>query len=377
MFAGQPRHQPALVGVLVGVLQEQIESEFGIVAQMLVAGQGGGRLHGLAPGLLERGVSALLEQRVAPGDADRKQLDQRVVLAAVKLALPDQVAGVGGPAADVDQCAVEIVLDRPLRDPELPDHPGDGRQRLLRQAGDGGAESADAHGFRVAVVAHRGPPRGVGSPGPHRQRPCRLTLVEIGSAPLGDLVDHEGGARGVPIALGLPVQDLGHGGDDGAGPRSRRRIARRRLAQCGHVGRGPLDPRRRGQCSLEVAVLDGAGRQCLAVEAARHQHVHPGHPAHRGAGGGECLVDKAEERVDRDEVLERPQGCDLAAGAGDGGLDVEVRGRCAREVGGEAHGLAGADGECRAHGWAPSQDLARAGRAGQKRRARRLASVLT
>ena len=44
----------------------------------------------------------------------------------------------------------------------------------------------------IQVVAHGRPPGGIGPLALRRQLPGRLPVVEIGRAPLGDLVDHEG-----------------------------------------------------------------------------------------------------------------------------------------------------------------------------------------
>ena len=61
------------------------------------------------------------------------------------------------------------------------------------------------------------------------------------------------------------------------------------------------------------------------VEIARHQHVDAGDPAQRRARRLEGLAGETEERIDRDEVLQRPERRDPAAGFGDRRLESRLR----------------------------------------------------
>ena len=63
---GKQAQKPALVGDLVGLMQDQIDGERRIVAQAFVRRQLGGGLHLGLPGPAERLVAALEEQRETP-----------------------------------------------------------------------------------------------------------------------------------------------------------------------------------------------------------------------------------------------------------------------------------------------------------------------
>ncbi len=255
---------------------------------------------------------------------------------------------------------MQVVRGKRRRDRETGEHRRDRRQRFVRQRQHRGAEAAQAHRRRVEVVGDARAPGRVGRTLAPRHRPTRLAGVEIAGAKRADLLDHEAYMRTVAIAAGAAVEELGDGGD--APGRRRRRVVRRQGAQVGNARRhvrGIEAFARDG----EVGVLDLAARQGLAVEFTRHQHAAVGHAVEQRADPAEIRTREAEDRVDRDEALERPEGRDAAAGLGDRSRRAGIRGGGIRGVRGDGvHGST-----CIA---APP------GPGGQKRSTARLTSVL-
>ncbi|KAH2809091.1 hypothetical protein KXV85_005807, partial [Aspergillus fumigatus] len=72
-------------------------------------------------------------------------------------------------------------------------------------------------------------------------------------------------------------------------------------------------------------IVDPALLQRLPVEGPRHQDPRPHHAFERRRGGGEALTRETEERIDRNEMLERPERRDARAGGRDAGLERDVR----------------------------------------------------
>ncbi len=273
-------------------MQHQIDDQLRIVAKALVLRQRGGLSHRLRPRNSEGGVRAFEEQCIAPHHPDRQQLHQGVVVAPVKRVVPDAVARIGGPAADIDQRAVQIILDRAIGDAERADDRDDRVARIVGHGGDSLAEALDPHRLGVAVEPHRRAPGGVRRQRPRRQLPGRLTFVEISRAPLRDLVDHEGRARGLTVARRQAVENFGDSRNHRFWP-LRHWLSRRRLAQRGGIARRRRMTGRRGDRRLQIAILDPSRRQRFAIEIARHQHVDAGDTAQRCARRRKALVAEA------------------------------------------------------------------------------------
>ncbi len=172
-----------MIGALVRIVHDQIDAQIAILAQPFVLRYGRRLGHGLAPSRAERFIGALFEQRISPNDANREQLNQRIVGESGEFALPDEVAGIGGPAADVEQRLIEVFFDRARGNPDPFDDRGDRGAGFLGKFIDECAETCDAHDLGVAIVAHRRAPRGIGSQSARRQSPCRLAIIEIRRAP--------------------------------------------------------------------------------------------------------------------------------------------------------------------------------------------------
>ena len=51
---------------------------------------------------------------------------------------------------------------------------------------------------------------------PPGQAPRGLAFIKIGCTPLGNLIDHEGGARRLAVTVRKEIENLGHRGDSGA-----------------------------------------------------------------------------------------------------------------------------------------------------------------
>ncbi len=328
-------HQLALMGGLDRELQREIDGEFGVLAEPVVGRQRRGLRHGRGPGGAEGRVPPLQKQRVAPDEPDREEVDQPVVLRSVERGRPAEVADVGRPAEDVEEGADEIILHRPRRDAERGDDRLDRGDGFVGERRDGRAEVPNAEDLGIAVVPHRQPPGRIGREGAPGQRPGGLTRVEISGAPLGDLVDHESGARGPPVAVGEPVEHLGDGRDHGPGLHEPERLAGGGGLEALDGLRNARHLRRAGERSEEVVVRDPAGRDGLAIPGPRHQHVGADDALQRGGGGREALTGEAEEGVHGHEGLERPERRDAAAG----GLDGPVEGGAGKAGGGvEGHG---------------------------------------
>ena len=221
---------------------------------------------------------------------------------------------------------MQIVLDCTCRNAEPFDHRGDGGDVVVGHVGDQRAETRDPHHLRIAVVAHPGAPGRIGAQPARRHPPHRLALVEIGGAPARDLVGHEGGARHMAIAGRELVEHFGHCRDH------RRRLARdpvivSELEQLRGFGRQTPIRRRGGKRRREIRRFDRAVANGLAVERPRHQRIDAGDPMQHRAGRVEAAVAEAQERVDGDEVLERPDRRDTAAGAFDGVSQQRRRGQ--------------------------------------------------
>ncbi len=129
------------------------------------------------------GVGEGAEQRDLPTHHDGEELHERVVLAVVELAVPDDASGVCGPAPDAEQQRVQVRLGGLLGDAELVEPVPDGLDGILGQRADGVAEPAEPHDLGRPVdprlVAPRGERRAVRRGG----TPHRLALVEVGGRP--------------------------------------------------------------------------------------------------------------------------------------------------------------------------------------------------
>ena len=204
-------HHRALRADLMGVGRSrlvQISHELALIAElergqqdvldMLWLGRRlGGRLTAaeafadLAPARGQLRAGLVLEDQHVPGEADRQQLDDGLVLAADQLLLPTQQAGPGGPAADIHQRCVHVVKRGLGRNPETADGRLDAIARRLRQRLDPSAHAALTHHRGAVVHGGEAAPGGVQRhPGPG-SLPGRLAHIEVGGAVVADPLDDE------------------------------------------------------------------------------------------------------------------------------------------------------------------------------------------
>ena len=95
---------------------------------------------------------------------------------------------------------MQIILDGTRRDTLFAHDQIDRLDGILGQLAHGTTKALDSHHLGITVMAHRLAPGRIRSQAPRRQTPDGLTLIEISCAPLRNLVDHEGRARGLLVA---------------------------------------------------------------------------------------------------------------------------------------------------------------------------------
>ena len=273
------------------------------MVETMVLGQAGRIGHGLRPGVAEPLVDPSVVERPAPGEPDRKKVDQGFVGAAVPFGVPSAIARIGGPAIDVEQRPEQVVLIGARGNAEPREDRIDGFDGIVGKRRHAGAKAGDAHNFGIAVVARQPAPRRVRAHRAHRKRPNRLPLVEIGRAEARDLLDHEFDQRDMPVALGAAVENLGDGRNHRGRLFHRAGSQRSALERAqSHALHAMSAHRRRQRRVVDLARSDG-----LRIEGARHQHRRARHAVERRAGLRKALFGKTEERIDRDEMLERPE----------------------------------------------------------------------
>ena len=274
-------------------------------------------------------------QQPLPGQTNRQQVHDVLVVTALQARLPAFVRAPGGPAVDVHQQRAEVGRAALFRNRHRVQSGGDQRLRLGRHRRQPRPQHSAALAPRQAVVAGELLAPTAVQAGCVVHSPGRLVVVEEGSAMLADLV---GDQLGPALTRARRRTGVAHIGDQRHAQHRRRLALHFRDQSCHPVRRAArlatgLDR------SPQVLARDATCGPLRAEPLARHRQPRAGQCAQRGRRLRHRTADPAPIGVDGDELVQRPGRGDATG--------------CAVDVFGQALGLQQVGFDGRVHAWAP------------------------